>query len=42
LHTFKRAEAGYADSVLKHPGIVEWIETGKPESEVIEAKEIES
>jgi len=35
-------EADYVDSVLQHPGIIEWVEAGKQETEVIEAYEIES
>jgi len=35
-------EAEYVESVLKHPGIVEWVEAGKLETEVIEAGEIET
>ncbi len=35
-------EADYVDSVLKHPGIIEWVEAGKLETEVIEANEIET
>ena len=35
-------EAAYIDSVLKHPGIVEWVEAGKRETEVIEAVEVET
>jgi len=33
-------EADYVNSVLKHPSIVEWVEAGKLETEVIEADEI--
>ncbi len=33
-------EDAYVKSVLKHPGIVEWVEAGKLETEVIEADEI--
>lgn len=33
--------ADYVDSVLKHPGIIEWVEAGKLETEVIEANEID-
>jgi glutathione S-transferase len=33
-------EADYINSVLNHPGIVEWVEAGKLETEVIEADEI--
>lgn len=33
-------EGDYVKSVLKHPGIVEWIEAGKLETEVIEEDEI--
>jgi glutathione S-transferase len=33
-------EEDYVKSVLNHPGIVEWIEAGKRETEVIEADEI--
>lgn len=32
--------ADYVNSVLKHPAIVEWVEAGKLETEVIEADEI--
>jgi glutathione S-transferase len=35
-------EADYVKSVLNHPGIVEWMEAGKLETEVIEADEIDS
>ena len=35
-------EAGYVDSVLKHQGIIEWVEAGKLETEVIDANEIEA
>jgi len=35
-------EADYVDSVLKHPGIIEWIEAGRLESEVIGTNEIET
>jgi len=35
-------EAGCVDSVLKHPGIIEWVEAGKLETEVIDANEIEA
>ena len=35
-------EADYVESVLNHPGIVEWVEAGKLETEVIEADEIET
>ena len=35
-------EAEYVESVLKHPGIVEWVKAGKLETEVIEADEIET
>lgn len=34
-------EKDYVESVLNHPGIVEWIEAGKLETEIIEADEIE-
>jgi glutathione S-transferase len=34
-------EASYVQRVLSHPGIVEWIESGKQEKEVIEMNEIE-
>jgi glutathione S-transferase len=34
-------EADYVDSVLHHPGIVEWIAAGRAETEIIEADEIE-
>jgi len=34
-------EADYVNSVLKHPSIVEWVEAGKLETEVIEADEID-
>jgi len=34
-------EAEYVESVLKHPGIIEWVEAGKLETEVIEIDEIE-
>jgi glutathione S-transferase len=33
-------EERYVKSVLNHPGIVEWIEAGKRETEVIESEEI--
>ncbi len=33
-------EEVYVKSVLKHPGIVEWVEAGKLETEVIDADEI--
>ena len=33
-------EADYVNSVLRHPAIVEWVEAGKLETEVIEADEI--
>ena len=35
-------EEKYVESVMKHPGIVEWVEAGKLETEVIEADEIET
>ena len=35
-------EEEYVKSVLRHSGIVEWIEAGKLETEVIEADEIET
>jgi len=35
-------EADYVENVLNHQGIVEWIEAGKLETEVIEADEIET
>ena len=35
-------EANYIKSVLGHPAIVEWVEAGKLEKEVIEAAEIET
>jgi len=35
-------EADYLDSVLQHPGIIEWVEAGRLETEVIEANEIEA
>ena len=35
-------EADYVESVLNHPGIVEWVEAGKLETEVIEAEEVET
>ena len=35
-------ETDYVESVLNHPGIVEWVEAGKLEPEIIEADEIES
>lgn len=35
-------EAEYVQSVLKHPGIVEWVEAGKSETEVLEADEIDA
>jgi hypothetical protein len=34
--------ADTVDSVLKHPGIVEWVDAGRPETGVIEANEIEN
>lgn len=34
-------ESDYVNSVLSHPGIVEWVEAGKRETEIIEADEIE-
>ena len=34
-------EESYVKSVLNHPGIIEWVEAGKLESEVIESNEIE-
>jgi glutathione S-transferase len=33
-------EEGYVNSVLNHPGIVEWVAAGKAETEIIEADEI--
>jgi len=33
--------ADYVETVLNHPGIVEWVEAGRAETEVIEADEIE-
>lgn len=33
-------EGKYVNSVLNHPGIIEWIDAGKLETEVIEAAEI--
>ena len=35
-------EAAYVQSVLKQPSIIEWIEAGKAEKEVIEEDEIET
>jgi glutathione S-transferase len=35
-------EGRYVKSVLSHPGIIEWIEAGELEKEVIEADEIET
>lgn len=35
-------EADYVESVMNHPGIVEWVEAGELETEVIEANEIET
>ena len=35
-------EEKYVASVLRHPAIIEWIEAGKHETEVIEANEIET
>ena len=35
-------EESYVISILNHPGIVEWVEAGKLETEVIEADEIET
>ncbi len=35
-------EQEYVSSVLKHPAIIEWIEAGKRETEVIEADEIQT
>ena len=35
-------EQSYVTSVLRHPAIVEWMEAGKLETEVIEADEIET
>ena len=35
-------EESYVKSVLSHPGIIEWMEAGKLETEVIEADEIET
>ncbi len=37
----KGVEKNYVQSIMMHPGIVEWIEAGKAETEVIEADEIE-
>ncbi|MEJ2691918.1 MAG: glutathione S-transferase family protein [Candidatus Thiodiazotropha sp.] len=34
-------EADYVESVLTHPGVVEWVEAGKREKEVIAESEIE-
>jgi len=34
--------ADYVDRVLKHPGITEWVEAGKLESELIGASEIDT
>jgi len=34
-------EAGYVQSVLNHPAIIEWVEAGEQETEVIEEDEIE-
>lgn len=34
-------EERYVVSVLHHPGILEWIEAGKLEKEVIEADEVD-
>jgi glutathione S-transferase len=33
-------ESDYVTSVLSHPGIAEWVEAGKRETEIIEADEI--
>ncbi|MES9990795.1 MAG: glutathione S-transferase family protein [Candidatus Thiodiazotropha sp.] len=33
-------EAAYTQSVLKHPGMIDWIEAGKQETEIIESEEI--
>lgn len=33
-------ESAYAESHLQHPGIVEWVESGKLETEIIDAVEI--
>lgn len=35
-------EADYVQAVLNHPGIIEWIEAGKLETEIIEADEIDA
>jgi glutathione S-transferase len=35
-------EESYVKSVLNHPGIIDWIEAGKLESEIIEEAEIEA
>jgi len=35
-------EENYVESVLKHPGIVEWVEAGKQEAEIIDADEIKT
>lgn len=35
-------EAKYVQCVLNHPGIVEWVEAGKREKEVLEADEIDA
>ena len=35
-------EEKYVKSVLNHPGVVEWVEAGKLETEIIEADEIET
>jgi glutathione S-transferase len=35
-------EQSYVNSVLNHPGIMEWMEAGKLETEIIEADEIET
>ncbi|MEW8505309.1 MAG: glutathione S-transferase family protein [Candidatus Thiodiazotropha sp.] len=34
-------EAEYVQSVLSHPGIIDWMEAGKQETEVIEADELD-
>jgi glutathione S-transferase len=39
--TLSGIEEKYVASVLKHPAIIEWIEAGKHETEVIEAEEIQ-
>lgn len=35
-------EADYVSSVLRHPGVVEWVEAGKRETEVIASDEIDA